>query len=120
MGLFKEEIIDLGTIKAKSSKEVVWHFDELKKSDIGLYFENNKWNYAVYKTCNCQGEILISEKTLNLIYTDKGFAGDLTKNITVYLKNGDMPIRVQNERGEMVFNQSLGFITLYFKVKVVL
>lgn len=120
MALFKSDEVDIGTMKAKSTREVIWEFDEIKKDDIGLYFEDNKWQYAVEKNCTCQGEVLISERTLNLQYHDKGFAGDLTKTIKIYLKNGDMPIRVQNERGETVFNQHLGFITLTFKTKVVL
>ncbi|MCC6818562.1 MAG: hypothetical protein IT245_06715 [Bacteroidia bacterium] len=120
MALFKNTKVNIGTIKSGSSHTVTWDFEELKKADIGEYFENGKWEYAVFKNCSCQGEVLISEKQFTLEYKDKGLKdGEFTKEVKVYLKNGNMPIRVQNDRGIMVFNEQLGSITLYFTVNVV-
>ena len=119
MALFKNREIEVGNIPAGSIRQIIWEFDEIKKSDIATYFENGKWEYAIVKNCSCQGEVLISEKTLNLQYKDKGFKGRVTKEIKVYLTNGDMPIRVTNERGIIDFNQNLGHIMLTFTADIV-
>lgn len=119
MGLFRSTNVDAGQIVAGSKKVIVWEFDEIKKSDIGVYFEDNKWHYAVFKNCSCQGTVLVSETALTIEYIDKGYKGEVTKELKVYLKNGDMPIRVKNDRGIVDFNPSLGYVMLYFTARIV-
>jgi len=121
MALFKNNYIgesptvNIGSFKsADKGIEVVWYFDELKRSDIATYYKNNKIEYAIEKNCSCQGEIQVTDTFIKLIYNDKGSVGSISKRIILYLKDEKHPTVIKNDRGIDIFNPKLGFIELKF------
>ncbi len=114
MALFKNDTINIGNIKPQAKIEVFWAFEELKRSDIATYLENGVRVYAIEKNCSCQGETKISDAGIALVYNDKGLEQVIDKSIRVYLDNGNMPVRVKNDRGIEEFNSQLGSLQLKF------
>lgn len=119
MALFKKNKIDIGTIDCgQQGINVLWEFEELNRSDIAVYKdENNVFQYAIEKTCTCQGSIEVSDRGITMIYNDKGLEENkpIERQITVYLADPTKNVRVNNERGVQEFNQTLGSIKLYIE-----
>ncbi len=117
--LFKSTEINIGTIKANSKNNPVqWEFDELRRTDIATYLDGNKWEYAIEKSCSCQGEVQVSDAGISLSYNDKGTRGLITKQITVYLTDPNKQTKIINDRGESIYNPELGYQILKFIVNV--
>lgn len=123
MALFKKNTVSIGKIKkGQQGVPVYWEFDEIRRNDIATYTDaNNVLQYAVEKSCTCQGEVLASEKGLTMTYNDKeseNKTSPFTKQITIYLADPTKKVRVINERGLEDFNKTLGHIVLYFEGEI--
>jgi len=123
MALFKKNTVNIGVVKrGQQGVPVFWEFDELRRADIATYTDaNGVLQYAVEKSCTCQGEILCSDKGLTMMYNDKAEekkSGQWKKHITIYLADPVKKVRVINERGLEDFNKTLGWLTLYFEGEV--
>ncbi len=119
MALFKYDTINIGNIKAQSKQTIFWQFDEAKRSDIATFTQNGIIQYAVEKNCSCQGTVKVSDSGLFLEYSDKGWIGDVEKEIKVFHSLPGEPVMVKNDRGIDVFNPKLGYTVLKFTAKVV-
>lgn len=122
MALFKSNKVNIGKIKkGQKNVPVYWEFEELRRSDIAIYKdENGVDQYAVEKSCTCHGEVLVSETGVTMMYNDKEVEDktSFVKQITMYLKDPTKNVRVINERGVEEFNKNLGFIVLSFEGEV--
>ncbi|HNG68639.1 MAG TPA: hypothetical protein PLP63_06830 [Saprospiraceae bacterium] len=123
MALFKKNTVSIGKIKkGQQGIPVYWQFDEIRRKDIATYTDGNGvLQYAVEKTCTCQGEILASEEGLTMMYNDKkdeNKTSPFKKQITIYLADPTKKVRVINERGLEDFNKTLGYIVLYFEGEI--
>lgn len=123
MALFKKNTVNIGKIKkGQQGISVYWEFDELRRSDIATYTDaNGTLQYAVEKSCTCQGEVLALETGLTMIYNDKKNeqkSSSFKKQITIYLADPSKKVRVINERGLEDFNKTLGHIVLYFEGEI--
>lgn len=123
MALFKKDTVNIGKIKkGQQNIPVYWEFDELRRVDIATYTDaNGTLQYAVEKSCTCQGEILVSEEGLVMTYNDKAEekkSSPFKKQITIYLADPSKKVMVINDRGLEDFNKTLGHKTLYFEGEI--
>lgn len=119
MALFKNDHLNIGTIKPNSRHTIKWEFDEMKRLDIATYKDDQGiMQYAIYKPCSCQGDAKVSDSGITLEYSDQGHKGKKEKYITIYLTNNKIPVRVKNEKGVEEFNPDLGYINLKFDMVV--
>lgn len=121
---FKSLTVDIGDVKAGSSKNIVeWEFAEITKSDIAYTVDKNgKIHYSVVPSCGCTADIKVTDTSIIAEYKDAGnHIGAINKKVTVYFKPEDesVPIQVTNEKGVKIYNKKLGAVTLFFNANVV-
>lgn len=121
MTAFKNIQVDLGSITAGTQgHEVFWEFADLNKESIAK-FVDHKGNeqYAVQRMCGCTADIEVTDKGIKAVYNDNGNStGKLIKRVKVYYSKGDLPTKVKNDRGVLMFNPNLPSTTLSFIVEV--
>lgn len=121
MNLYKETTLKLGNIRPKQKDvRAFWEFDELTKDRVATYKDSNGVvQPAIRVGCGCTANVVVQDDGIQALYNDRGNAkGVVTKNITVYYKTGDLPIRIKNDSGIETFNSELDKTVLFFEVLV--
>ena len=121
MSLYKETTIKLGNIKRKQKNvRAFWEFDELTKDRIETYVDSDGVTQPAVKVgCGCTASVKILDNGIEALYSDRGnVKGVVTKNITVYYKTDDLPVRIKNKNGVEMFNPQLEKTILFFEVFV--
>lgn len=121
MTYFKQDVQDLGDIKAGSTDvPIEWEFGSIKKSDIAFYLDSNgDLQPAIKKSCGCTAKIEVLDDRIKAKYTDTLKKGIKSKTLTIYLKprSTETPIRVKNEKGIETYNADLEKVIVSFKLK---
>lgn len=121
MKAFKNIQVDLGNITAGTEgHKVFWEFEELDKNTIATFVDNSgNEQYAVQRMCGCTADVEVRENGISAVYNDNGNStGKLIKRVKVYYKSGELPTKVKNERGVLMFNPKLPSTVLSFIVEV--
>lgn len=108
--------LDLGTIKWRSSNH---RLDFPFTGDDSMIEE-------IIPSCSCTAEPYIENGSIIALYTNtskeenftNGNELSLTNHIFVYIRDG-LPLKVKNEKGQLIYNTNKKVITLSFTCKVV-